>query len=92
MYESFEFYQENSYDIPTFLSIDNYMKRNNVFGKDISTVLMEAKTTANLQLHLSILKNDIERLQKNKNNYLLNQNINYPQLPPLGPLPRYYNW
>jgi hypothetical protein len=55
---------------------------------------MEAKTIANLQLRLSTLKNDIERLQKTKNNYLLNQNTNnyHQPLLPLGPLPRYYNW
>ena len=93
MFESFEFYQEHSYDIPAFLSINNFIKRNSAHIKDIANILMEAKTTANLQLRLSILQNDIERLQKTKNNYLLNQNTNYhQQLPPLGPLPRYYNW
>lgn len=35
MEDCYEFYQEDSYDIPTFLSINSIMKRNNVFGTDI---------------------------------------------------------
>ena len=48
MEDCYEFYKDYQYDIPTLLSIANFIKRNNVFGKDISIVLMEAKTTANL--------------------------------------------
>src|SRR5687768_11782276 len=38
MFESFEFYQEHSYDIPTLLSINNFIKSNNISGKDIARV------------------------------------------------------
>ena len=48
MFEAFEFYQEHSYDIPTLLSINNFMKRNNVSGKDIVNVLREANDILNL--------------------------------------------
>ena len=57
MFEAFEFYQVNSYDIPTFLSINNYLKRNNVFGKDILKILK--------------ISTDIDTL--NKTYYNLNQ-------------------
>ena len=39
MYECFEFYQDHSYDIPTFLSINNFLERNDIYGKDIVNVL-----------------------------------------------------
>ena len=90
MYECYEFYQECQYDLPTFLSINNFIKRNNAYGKDIAKVLKEAKTIANLQLHLVIIKNEIERLKQMKNSYALNQNnTNYKPLLPLG-LPEHY--
>src|SRR5215207_10892440 len=38
MFESYEFYQDYSYDIPTFLSINNFMKKNNVSGDNIANV------------------------------------------------------
>jgi hypothetical protein len=33
MYACYEFYQECHHDLPTFLSINNFMKKNNVYGK-----------------------------------------------------------
>ena len=48
MFEAFEFYQENSYDIPTFLTINNFMKLNNVYGTDIVNVLRTANDVINL--------------------------------------------
>ncbi|HEX2408051.1 MAG TPA: hypothetical protein VHJ38_12685, partial [Nitrososphaeraceae archaeon] len=48
MEDCYEFYQDHSYDIPTFLSINNFMKRNNVYGKDISNVLREANDVSKL--------------------------------------------
>ena len=57
MFEAFEFYQENSYDIPTLLSINNFMKRNNVYGKDIVNVLRTANDVNNFESNLfQILK------------------------------------
>ena len=92
MFEAFEFYQENSYNIPTFLSIDNFMKHNNLSGTDIANVLRKANNVINLNQTILNLKGEIVKLNQTKNNYSLNQNtkkIYY--LPPLGPLPRYYN-
>lgn len=44
MFECCEFYQEHSYDIPTLLSIANFIKRNNVDGKNIVNVLRTANS------------------------------------------------
>ena len=89
MFEAFEFYQENSYDIPTFLSINIFMKRNNISGNDVVNVLRDANNVINLKQIISNLKAEIEKLKQHKNNYSLNQNM---QPVPLGPLPGYYNW
>ena len=93
MEDCYQFWKEHSYDIPTFLSIKNFMDRNNVYGKDIVNVLRTANDIINLNQNYSNLKAEIEKLKQTKNNYSLNQNYmrNY-QLPPLGPLPRYYSW
>ena len=93
MEDCYEFYKEHGYDIPRFLSINTFMKRNNISGNNIVKVLRTANDTINLNQNYSNLKAEIEKLKQNKNNYSLNQNYmrNY-QLPPLGPLPRYYNW
>ena len=69
MAECYEFYQECRYDLPTLLSINNFMKRNSAYRHDIANVLRQAQTIANLQIHLTIIKKEIERLQKVKNNY-----------------------
>ena len=93
MEDCYEFYHEYSDDIPRFLSIATFMKRNNLSGEDIANVLRTATDVNNLNQIISNLKIEIEKLKQTKNNYLLNQNtrkIHY--LPPLGPLPRYYNW
>jgi hypothetical protein len=90
MFEAFKFYQDHSYDIPRFLSINTFMKRNNISGSDVVNVLREANDVINLnQIHAN-LKAEIEQLKQTKNNYSLNQNTNYqPELLPLG-LPEYY--
>ncbi|HEX2405938.1 MAG TPA: hypothetical protein VHJ38_01915 [Nitrososphaeraceae archaeon] len=93
MYECYEFYQDYEYDIPRLLSINNFIKKNNIQGKDIATVLKEAKDILHLQSYRSEIKNEIEKLKQTKNNYSLNQNTMKNLQPvPLGPLPRYYNW
>ena len=93
MFEAFEFYQEHGYDIPRFLSINTFMKRNNISGEDVVNVLRTANDVNNLNKTYHNLKNEIEKLKQNKNNYSLNQTTNnYQQPVPLGPLPRYYNW
>jgi DNA-binding Lrp family transcriptional regulator len=92
MFEAFEFYQDHSYDIPRLLSINIFMKRNNISENDVVNVLREANDVINLKQIISNLKTEIEKLKQTKNNYSLNQNTNYQPLLPLGPLPRYYNW
>ncbi len=69
------------------------MLRNEIDFKNMENILLVADETTKLyQIH-SNLKIQIEKMKQMKNNYSLNkQNTNYQQLPPLGPLPRYYNW
>jgi hypothetical protein len=62
------------------------MKKNNIYGKDIANVLRQAKIISTSQLHVTIIKNEIERLKKTKIDYSLRS------LQPLGHLPRYCNW
>jgi DNA-binding Lrp family transcriptional regulator len=85
MFESFEFYQEHGYDIPTFLSIKTYMDTNKVSGNDILQVLRAATDIINLRA-------EIERLKQIKNNYSLNQNTNYKPLLPLGRPEHHYRY
>ena len=80
------------YNIPTFLTIDNFMKRNNISGTDIVNVLRKANDVINLNQTILNLKEEIEKLKQTKNNYSLNQNNEKSSPTPLGPLPRYYNW
>ena len=56
MFEAFEFYQDHGYDIPTLLSINTFMKRNNISGNDVVNVLREANDVINLTRIISILK------------------------------------
>ena len=95
MEDCYEFYHEYSDDIPRFLSIATFIKRNNLSGEDIVNVLRKANDIINLNQNISNLKAEIERLKQTKNNYSLNQNTNYQPLLPLG-LPehyyRYYNY
>jgi DNA-binding Lrp family transcriptional regulator len=93
MEECYDFFQHCQYDIPVLLSINNFIKRNNMSGKDIASVLRTANNVNNLNQIHSNLKIEIEKLKQTKNNYSLNQNTNnYQQPVPLGPLPSYYNW
>ena len=90
MEECYEFFQMCQYNIPTFLTIDNFMKRNNISGPDIANVLRKANSVISLNQTILNLKGEIEKLKQLKNNYSLNQKTNYQQPVPLGPLPRYY--
>ena len=74
MFECFEFYQDHSYDIPTFLSINTFLERNDIYGKDIVNVLRTANDVINLNQTILNLKAEIEKLKQTKNNYSLNQN------------------
>ena len=93
MEECYDFFQMCQYNIPTLLSINNFIKRNNIQGKDIVNVLRKANEVINLNQTILNLKGEIEKLKQTKNNFSLNQNT-MKNLQPvlLGPLPRYYNW
>jgi len=57
MDECYEFYEEHSYDIPSLLTIDHFMKRNNISGPDIANTLKDAKNISQLQSYRSEIKN-----------------------------------
>lgn len=69
MFESFEFYQDHSYDIPRFLSINTFMKRNNISGNDVINVLRQANDVINLNQIISNLKSECETWQRVKYNH-----------------------
>ena len=93
MEDCYEFYKEHSYDIPTLLSINNFLERNDIYGKDIVNVLRTANDVINLNQTIINLNSEIEKLKQTKYNYSSNQNnMRNHYLPPLGPLPRYCNW
>ena len=90
MEDCYDFFQMCQYNIPTFLTIDTFMKRNNISGPDIVNVLRKANDIINLNQTYSNLNAEIEKLKQMKNNYTLNQNTNnYQPLLPLG-LPKHY--
>jgi hypothetical protein len=66
MDECYEFYEEHSYDIPTLLTIDHFMKRNNISGPDIVNVLRKANSVIYLNQTILNLKGEIEKLKQNK--------------------------
>jgi hypothetical protein len=83
MFEAFEFYQENSYDMPTFLRINNFLKFNNVYGTDIVNVLRTAKDILNLNKTYSNLKIEINNLEQKRMKLLYYSHSSYS----LQPLP-----
>ena len=92
MYECYEFYQIFQYQIPELLTISSFIRKNEVDITNISSILKDAKNVSHLQVYRSEIKNEIEILKQNKNNYLNQNTFRNHQLMPLGPLPRYYNW
>ena len=86
MFEAFEFYQVCQHDLPTLLTINNFIKNNHININNIADSLRHVKDILGLQLHISILKHEIEELKEIKNGYSLRP------LQPRGPLPRYHNW
>jgi hypothetical protein len=77
MEDCYEFYKDYQYDIPTLLSINNFMKRNNVYGNNVLNILKDVKDLSTLQLSRSILKYEIDELEKNKNRQQFYQNNRY---------------
>lgn len=92
-YESYEFYLECQNDLPALLSINSFIKRNNIHGKDIVNVLRTANDVVNLNKILSNLNGEIANLRQIKNNCLSNKKpIQNYQQSPLQPLPKPVNW
>ena len=86
MEDCYEFYEEHSYDIPTFLSINTFLERNDIYGKDIVNVLRTANDVINLNQTIINLNAEIEKLGQIKKDY------SFQILPPMQPLPRYLSW
>ncbi|HSF49745.1 MAG TPA: helix-turn-helix domain-containing protein [Nitrososphaeraceae archaeon] len=85
MEDCYEFYQDHRYDIPTFLSIKNFMERNNISGNnDVVNVLRTAKDILNLNQTYSNLKTETKYLEQ-KRMYLLDYSPRSPYS--LQPLP-----
>ena len=64
MFECFEFFQDNSYDLPTFLSINTFLGRNDIYGKNIVNVLRKANDVINLNQTIINLKTEIEKMKQ----------------------------
>ncbi len=90
MYEAYEFYKDCEYEIPRLLIINNFIKKNYININNIVDVFRHAKNMLGLQLHISILKYEIEELEQTKNNLQYSQdnytlkkvsetNWNYPK-------------
>ena len=93
MKKLYNIYIQNELHLDYLFKIYYFMLRNEISIKDCENVLKVAHETTKLyQIH-SNLEADIEKLKQTKNNYSLNQNnMRNHYLPPLGPLPSYYNW
>ncbi|MDW3627095.1 MAG: helix-turn-helix domain-containing protein [Nitrososphaeraceae archaeon] len=74
MYQCYEFYKDYVNEIPRFLTINNFIKNNHVSIHNIVDILREAKNIHDLELRISILKYEIVRLQKIKDNLQDSQN------------------
>ena len=64
MYECYEFYQVFQYEIPRLLSINKFIKENNINIHNIATILKKAKDIIGLKLHITILKHE-RRIETN---------------------------
>jgi hypothetical protein len=74
MYQCYEFYKDYEHDIPRLLTINNFIKNNHVSINNIVDILRKAKNIHDLELGISILKYEIVRLQKIKDNLQDSQN------------------
>ncbi len=77
MYECYEFNQDYQYDIPTLLSINNFIKRNNISGNNILNVLRIIKNIINLNQSYSNLKKEINDLEQKKMSLLYYSHSRY---------------
>ncbi|MDW3612545.1 MAG: hypothetical protein QOK90_10490 [Nitrososphaeraceae archaeon] len=74
MYQCYEFYKDYVNEIPRFLTINNFIKNNHVNIHNIVDILRNAKNIHGLEVQISILKYEIKRLQKIKDNLQDSQN------------------
>jgi uncharacterized protein YerC len=91
MEECYDFFQQCQYDIPTILSIKNFIKRNNISGNNIANVLREATDIINLnQTHYN-LKTEVNNFEQKKM-YLQNYSNSPYSLQPLPLNKQNYNY
>ena len=83
MEECYEFFQICRYNIPTLLSINNFIKKNNIQGKDIVNILYAVNDVTNLNKFISNLKAETYRLEQKKINLSYYSHSSYS----LQPLP-----
>jgi uncharacterized protein YerC len=91
MEECYDFFQQCQYDIPTILSIKNFIKRNNISGNNIANVLREANDVNNLNKAYYNLKTEIKYLEQKKM-YLQNYSNSPYSLQPLPLNKQNYNY
>jgi hypothetical protein len=65
-FDCYEFYEIWQNDLPSLLSINNFMQRNNIFGPDIANVLREANDTNNLNKTYYHLKTEVKNLEQRR--------------------------
>jgi hypothetical protein len=82
MEDCYEFYKDYRYDIPTFLSINNFIKRNDISGNNIADVLRTANDVNNLNQTQYNLKTEVKNLEQRKM-YLQNYSTSPYSLQPL---------
>ena len=90
-FDCYEFYEILQYDLPSFLSISSFMKRNNVSGRDILNVLRTANDVITLNQTYSNLKTEIRSLE-HKRMYYSNSSYGLQPLPLNKPNYNYYHY
>src|SRR5215217_5427145 len=91
MNDCYEFFQECQYDIPTFLSINSFVKRNNISGNDVLNVLRTANNIIHLNQTYYNIKQEIQALEQKKM-YLQYTPTSPYSLHPLPPNKPNYNY
>lgn len=81
-FDCYEFYEIWQYDLPSLLSISNFLKRSNVSGTDILNVLRTANDVINLNQTYLNLKTEVKYLEQ-KRMYLLDYSSSPYSLQPL---------
>jgi hypothetical protein len=90
-FDCYEFYEVWQYDLPSLLSISNFMKRNDVSGTDIANVLRTANDVINLNQTYLNLKTETKYLEQ-KRTYLLDYSHSGYSLQPLPLNKSNYNY